>query len=75
MKIGRYDLSTAQAIVVAAALLALGAVLTWAPEDTRSVVLEWLGYIWALAATFGPRLLTKRGPEAEAAADLAPESD
>lgn len=60
MKLGRLQLSLPQAIVLAAGLLALGAVLTWAPEDTRAQVVEWLGWGVAGVSAFLPRLLERR---------------
>lgn len=62
MRLGRFQLSLPQAIVLAAGLLALGAVLTWAPDDTRAVVVEWLGWVVATASSAaGP--LVQRAPE------------
>lgn len=70
MRLGSLQISLPQAIVLAAGLLALGAVLTWAPEDTRAVVIEWLGWgIAALSALLRP--LVSRAASAETAEERA----
>lgn len=70
MRLGSMQISLPQAIVLAAGLLALGAVLTWAPEDTRAVVIEWLGWgIAALSALLRP--LVSRAAPAETAEERA----
>lgn len=67
MRIGKnHEISRSAAILGAAALLALAIVLTWGDAETKTLVQEWLGWAWAVTATFLGPLIRRRLAEVTA---------
>lgn len=61
MKIGEHhEIGRSSAILGAAALIALAIVLTWGDAETKTLVQGWLGWAWAVAATFLGPLIRRR---------------
>jgi len=53
----KLKLNWPQAVLASSALVTVGLVLAFAPEDTQSQVLEWLGWGVAALSSFLPGLI------------------
>lgn len=63
MKLGKLKLDIPQAIVISVSVAALALVLTFAPEDTREMVVKGLGWVGMLLSSLLRPLLTRAPAE------------
>lgn len=62
--LGKFKLGWPAVVLVSVALLSLSLVLTFAPDDTRTVVVEWMGWAFLAVSQFvGPVLRTQKKEE------------